>query len=297
MSQLTFRNYKNTSVGIFSGFRSPIPGEANIVDTSTFYLQQGNPYSFVELQTGIFNRAPEFPDETLINNNVNFRINEQDFSRRYLCNHSEIFLNSTANRVSYTVSIDPNLAYRFVYFFLQAPGGDGSTFVTSPNNNGGCGGSGAFLFGSLDLNVNPVTQCVVTVDTQQSGFQTNSLLAFSGGPGTSFTLSCSRGANSSGAGSGGAGGTYFPVTPFSSSGAKYLIALDGINGLNNTGLYERTRNPYINAVSGSTYGNIFQPITSNYNSYGAGGAGTLVNSSNITLKLGTEGFAILWFKI
>lgn len=228
----------------------------------------------------------------LINSATGFRRPTNTFTKDL----SEIYLTSFRGPYSNMASqsnniINTNLAYRYIYFWLQSPGGNGTTFVTSPNYRGGNGGSGSYVFGYIDLLTNPINNYTIWVRPQSDTVNIGSFISFTGGS-QNITITCNRGSNSTGANQGGVGGSFSPTSSAGLSGVTYIDANFGITGVNEGNGVTRTNNYYINTFA--SYGNKFQPLTSTYDTYGAGGAGA-TSSSNLN-QTGTQGFCFVWFK-
>ena len=249
----------------------------NIFDAGPITL---SPYyntslTFTTLLSGI--------DPSLNNLPTGFKIGGLDLSTKYLASWRGPYTEmSSADTVNI---LNTNLAYRYVNFFLQSPGGNGGTTIFA--DNGGGGGSGAFVFGRIDLLTTPADNYKIYVPLQSNAFA--SYISFDLNGSLIATISCSRGGNgkigTDPAPRGGLGGTYSTPTV---AGITYKYTLNGIIGANGGSVV--TKNPYINA--NSTYANTFQPITSSDNTlYGVGGT----NTSSPSTRIGKPGFAYVWF--
>jgi hypothetical protein len=212
-------------------------------------------------------------DPSLNNSPTDFKIGGIDLSSKYLASWRGAYTEMTS---ADTVNIlNTNLAYRYVNFFLQSPGGNGGPTPL------GSGGSGAFVFGRIDLLTRPANNYKVFVP-QQTNSTNPSYISFDLDGSLIAEISCTRGINGL-FNVGGAGGTYTAPT---ATGITYKILYNGIKGANGGGSI--TKNPYINA--NTSYYNSFQPITSSDDTlYGAGGN---VNSST---RIGKPGFCYVWF--
>jgi len=248
------------------------------------------PYTFTSISdtgatTGLYNDT--INGNSLYNLSTGFQTSGIDLSSIYLSKNVS-YTNMASSSIGNIVSL--TLAYRYLYFFLQSPGGNGGNY--SSFTSGGNGGSGAFVFGKIDLNFNPVIRYDVFVPLQSNLIDPSSI-TFYGGTGISVTISCTRGANGKGGGQlaprGGVGGTY--TTPIT-TGVTYILNLNGLTGVNGGNGSTITNNPYIQ--TNTSYYNKFQPITSSDNTKGSGGYG-----GNISIQTGGpggNGFCYLWFR-
>lgn len=180
----------------------------------------------------------------------------------------------------------PSITTRIV-FLLQAPGGWGANGSTSPNNNGGDGGSGSLCFGYMNKNNNPNTD-KITINITGSVFNSASIqssISFSGG--NLEAVYCWSGAAATTTNQGGAGGIAPTFDPSLNLGSLAVInAVAGTNGSDNSRI--ATESPYVNysPTANTAY---FPLVTGNY---GYGGVGGNFGGSGAA---GNDGIAAIWF--
>ena len=215
-------------------------------------------------------------NSSLVNSSTGFQVAGVDISTKYLAAYDGPYSQMSSE---IDVNLDTTSAYRYVNFFLQAPGGSGGT-------NTGSGGSGAFVFGRVNLSVVTTAIKYTVYVPLQTNTTTASSISFSSSSGIIATISCARGKNGTFSFPnpiGGDGGNYTAPTV---NGITYDFTLTGITGANSGGSV--TKNPYIDA--NSSYNNTFQPITSSDDtSYGAGGKRDPVD------RIGKPGLCYVWY--
>ena len=254
---LKIRNLSNTDYTTIQDIFEP--GSSTLTNYTNISL------TFTTLLSGI--------DPFLLNSPTGFQVGGIDISSTYLADYNGPYSQMVS---AIDVTFNGNSAYRYINFFLQSPGGNGRF-------SAGCGGSGAFVFGRVDLSIiTTATRYTVFVPEQSQPSTVLSYISFYNGASLIATISCTKG-NPGRIGGGGDGGTYTAPTV---TGITYKYTLTGITGA--SGGNTVTKNPYINA--NTSYNNTFQPITSLDNTlYGAGGSG------NVASVIGKPGLAYVWF--
>ena len=211
-------------------------------------------------------------------------------SIRYLINSSDLASNYVPKCYCYsgeqitTLSV-PTITNRIVYL-LQAPGAYGADGSSSPDNNGGDGGSGALSWGYISRNLNRVSNISITISAIPGVGSGNvaSTIAFTGD--TSITLTCNSGSSSGGTNVAGSGGTnsYSSVV-----GVSILNSYSGSNGTSNS--RDNTSSPYMTHFK-STATTAYYPLLDD--NYGMGGMGGNHGGGGST---GNPGIAAIWFLI
>lgn len=221
-------------------------------------------------------------------NNIGYKIPSGDIASLYV---PKCYVYSGVQTTTISVPITTNR----IVFLLQAPGGDGANGSTSPDNNGGDGGSGALYMGYISRNSNNVTSILLTMTDTPAQLTPSvaSTLAFTGG--TSLTLTCYSGTPGQGTNSGGAGG----VTPTTnvSVGLTTLYSYAGTNGTNSSRI--NTISPYGNQPDSGASDTFLLLATTKYYpllaaTYGYGGVGGNYGGAG---SGGSWGICAIWFLI
>jgi hypothetical protein len=231
-------------------------------------------------------------DNTKLRSNASLNSNlKHAGSIRYLINSSDLASNYVPKCYYYSgaqtaISLSvPTITNRIVYL-LQAPGAYGSRGSTSPDNNGGDGGSGALSWGYISRNLNRVSNISITISAIPGIGSGNvaSTIAFTGA--TSITLTCNSGSSSGNTNVGGSGGT---VSYSSEVGVSILNSYNGTNGTNSS--RDFTSSPYMTYFK-STATTAYYPLLDG--DYGRGGRGGGYGNNG---DAGNAGIAAIWFLI
>lgn len=207
---------------------------------------------------------------------LNYKINNVDIYNKYIPKCS----------VGTSTSSTSILAgARYVVVLLQAAGGNGTIYVSSPDSGGDSGSAGALYVGRINLSQNPVTTINFNINNAPGS---SCSIVLSGGSGSNISIICVNGNN--GAVSGGT------VSITGTTGLSGLINESGASGIPTNG-------------GNSAMGWVLSPLTKKYNTslrffypiiydalntqkYGDGGNGAAYRG---TAELGKPAIWSVWY--